>query len=275
MNQTDFDNLVYDRSGQRYKTDHVQKKVYVHSTDRIGGTSTRFRVSISDTIENVKSVDLHYCAIPNTQYLIEVGINDTFSLTELANPPVNVVLTEGSYSASELEVELKTQLDSVSPTVSTYTVVLNPTTLKLIITSTGPQFDFTFTGTGFYVLEQYIGFNTGVNSSVLVGGVQTLQSPNVINLARDTELFIKFTNFSNIVRGSDGRASCFIVPVTTNFGSFTIFNENSAFESIVFQSFQQLMVKDLDIELVDRHGQNVNLNGADWSMVLAFRMYQM
>lgn len=269
-----FDDSLNDR-GQRHLQDALQKKIYINSRNRDAGTATRFRINLDTTYNNIKSLELHICSIPNTIYLIRTGVNDTFNLAEFGVGNATVTLSAGSYSSTQIETELMTQLDAVSLASlsgATYTVSISPTTLKMTIVSTGPQFDLTFSGTQ-YELEQYIGFLSGVNSSSLVGGSQTLVSTNVVNLSPLTELFLKFTNFGNIIRTDEGVSSAFMVPVLVNYGDYIIFQENNGFPSIIFQSYNEINLSYLEVELVDRFGQPVDLNGAEWSFCISFKLY--
>lgn len=267
-----YTNTIQD-DGQRYRSDHVQRKVYINSRDRTAGSNTQFRIYISDTIENVKSIELHHASIPHTIYLIRTGVNDTFDLVESGVGTATITLSEGSYTSSQMETELKTQLDASSLAGATYTVSISTMTAKMTITSNGPQFDFDFNQVNDYALENYLGFDSGVNSSAIVGAVETLIAPYVIDLSPLTELFVKFSNFTNIVRSSNGQPSCFVIPVNVNFGEYINYNQEQTFQSIVFQSYQEMYLTNLDCELVDRYGKVVDLNGSDWSILLAFRTY--
>ena len=267
-----YTNTIQD-DGQRYLNDHVQRKVYINSRDRTAGSNTQFRIYISDTIENVKSIELHHASIPHTIYLIRAGVNDTFDLVENGVGTATITISEGSYTAAQMEAELKTQLDATSLAGATYTVSISSTTAKMTVTSNGPQFDFDFNVVTDYAVENYLGFASGVNSSTIVSSVETLVSPYVVDLSPMTELFIKFSNFTNIVRSSNGQPSCFVIPVNVNFGEYIQYNQAQTYQSIVFQSYQEMHITNLDCELVDRYGNVVDLNGSDWSILLAFRTY--
>jgi hypothetical protein len=90
-----------------------------------------FRYTLRRALTNVLSVELMNGSIPGLLYTINVPWN-SFIFQE-ALKQWTVTLTPGSYEESELCDQLQSQLNSISGKLNTYTVTLNPQTLKLQI----------------------------------------------------------------------------------------------------------------------------------------------
>jgi hypothetical protein len=237
--------------------------VYINSENRVSGTDSNFTYNLNVTSTEYDHICALQISVPKSYYLVQSPFN-TFTLNEDGDT-VEITLDPGNYTRQSLKTILTNVLNQESPNGWTYAVTY-PTsseaeTGKLIFTVTGntglqPQFIFTTN------LYKVLGFDDN-STNVFVG--DELESTNVINLQRESTLFIH----SNIVANP-----------TDNILQEIYSNDTSEFSPISYQCLNvEASSKPLsnipssaNFYLTDEAGTPINLNGQN--MLITLMLYK-
>lgn len=244
----------------RFTNDHRKRFFEFNSELReniLNTNSNDCQIKIPEALENVKTIDMVYFAMPNGIYNIE---NKSFSFNQGGIQTFNI--PDGNYSATALLAYLKTQCDTLSGNVWTFTV--DTITGKLTISSTVAfTVDFTITNSLFAIL--------GFPYAVTTLGLATTGT-RIINLIPIQSLFIYIEEYESL--GFNQQMSFnFCVPVDSQFGDLIVYQKNNSIEQINFFNKTPKKFNAFNIRLVDYLGRVINLNGAPWTMILAVTYY--
>jgi len=170
------------------------KTIILNSKNRIGGTDGSFTYKLTELLtSDVDRIVCMSCLIPKSYYLIQTGINDTFTLTE-SGSSASVTLSAGNYTLNSLKTNLASKLNIASPHSYTYAITYPSSTQvdtgKLTFTVSGNgsvQPSFTFSSSSPY---EILGFainstNTFVSSSLTSTNVIKLQKEDAIKILSD------------------------------------------------------------------------------------------
>ena len=145
--------------------DNLSKSKYllIDSANRLSysNSSTDFYYRFVQGIEIYSYVKLIYCMIPNSQYLIEQNINDTFTITVNNDDDYLVTLNYGDFSAIDLCENLKTGINQNQDLIDiNFTCDFNNNTSHYIF-SADTDFTITFNNS----LQKILGFSQNINES--------------------------------------------------------------------------------------------------------------
>ena len=100
---------------QNYVLD--RKIISIHSTDRDISKwpkANHFSIDLPADITNVQSMRLVEIQLPNSHYVFTNAYQNTklqFKLKGLKKPPHTIIISEGSYTAEELAIEIATKMN--------------------------------------------------------------------------------------------------------------------------------------------------------------------
>lgn len=207
------------------------------NTDRLNGTFTVKRFIMTNSLYNVNNDN-------NTIYFDESATLRT------------AILTNGVYSASELESEIKTAMDAVAAVI-VFTVTYNPNLLKYVWSATG-NFAFAFSTNTLNSARELLGMNSidvspEANSEI---------SDNVIDLAPYKIIYLYFPDASNFVKLSNGNTNSIYISVNSNGGDVLreIIDDNL---KLVFSNKLNITYK-----IRDKNNNIIDLNGIDWELII-------
>lgn len=230
--------------------------VYVDSGLRTSGSSSNFTIDLSNQVNNANNYDrivMTSCSIPKSFYTIDTT-NNTFTLTELG---INytVTLPIGNYSYSTVAVALKTALDSASGHGWIYSVstsqLLGNLTFSVTANSGQPSFNFTSSRMAFII---------GFDQDTYAFSANTLTSPNVVNLQLTSSIDVN----SNWVAGKNNILSS----ISPDYASYAIISYNEQNPAFVSRELSGRSLTTVQFWLTDTQGNQLNLNGLNWSMVI-------
>jgi len=240
------------------------KTFYINSNNRLSGTNSNFthRIDVPKNAQYTKACIIA-ASIPKSYYLIQAGLN-SFTLSE--NTDVTVSISIGNYSRKSLRDELISKLNSASPGGWSYSVSFPPNTEvdqgKFTFSVTGnsiqPSLVFSSAKTG---LHQQLGFNRG-STNTFSG--DTLISTNVINLQRESTLFIH----SNLCSTGTDDIIQEIYTKGETFSQISFENPNVEYYS---KPITTTNTNTISIQLTDEDGTLIDLNGIN--MVLTILMF--
>ncbi len=205
--------------------------------------------------KNVIEMKLSSLEIPNTMYYITTTrVNNTINLGVS-----NIVIPNGSYTKQELVTYLDTLFAS-----SSVDIVYSSTTGKVtIINNSGSSITFPASGTSYYSLGQILGFLT--TDTILTG--TTAVATNTMKDPQFTYFFLRINDYGNIINKNRRYVSKIL---TDSQARYNAYNQETFIKLMnnVIKFDQPTDIVNLKISLEDEFGNNVNLNGNDWSFTL-------
>lgn len=223
-------------------------------------TSSEFTVNLQNPINfDILAYGLESCCIPKTSYNISNGeIQATMSAgLKIYN------ITPGNYKISDLLDAISTALSVDDPTTVTY----NTQTMKVIFTSTFAGFVLNPNQVNLPLLEQ-LGFLNNLSYTSTLG---VLTAPKVFDLSGIKNVYIKVSQLTEYMRDTKNLSSNFKVDYGCPYGSIIYFaNESKYLQYYTTAQNHTRRTSKFDVRLVDEKGNNVDLNGSDWSFVLRF-----
>ena len=260
----------------------------INSYDRWGGTSTPstyFRISLNAIKENVKAISCVLATIPNTTYNVynytisNAGsyANNNIPFGELAST-VNAVIPPGNYNITTLVSAIGVAMTASSPTLQTYVAVYDSTTMKITVTTSGPnQFKFLWNSTigGIDYTDINLSYVMGwTNVNTAFSLALSLTGDNAVNLAGPDSYLIKCANFQNKIVNTEGDSGLFVIPNNVNASNICYYEPTyNELNRIEFTRNANVSVTYLDVALVDQFLRIVDLNGSDWSFALKVEYY--
>ena len=205
--------------------------------------------------KNVIEMKLSSLEIPNTiYYILSSRGNNTLKIGA-----TDIVVPNGSYTKKELVDYLYTILTTNSIDIS----YLSTTCKVTIINNSGDTITFPVSGTNYYSLGQILGFLT---TDTIIDGSTSIAS----NTMRDPQFsyfFLRINDFGNIINKNRRYVSKILTDSKSRYNSYnqetfiTLMNNVIKFD-------QPIDIVNLKIGLEDEFGNNVSLNGNDWSFTL-------
>lgn len=235
-------------------------QLLINSADRIAGTSTDFNVPLHFPLQDIKGVKLLSASIPNTIYNVTSSNNTIYWTRGIAR---SATITAGAYDVNTLISEIETSLQTVDP-AQTYTVTYDQTLMKITI-ACDAAIVLTCTNTTNAIWE-VVGFNTDSNTA----SANSHLADNVVRLDFPAYLAIRINELLNPGTISTTGYRCnFVVSLAENSSTVETFNVGSDY--LINQNYtSNNFINTLNISLRKPTGETIDLNGADWAMLLEF-----
>lgn len=250
----------------------TKKIVIFDSRDRMKLTDSPsdYVIQLKKPIKHCQSVELKEVLIPWTFYNISAAkTNHQLTFLESGQSDSTITIADGQYGISSLCLAIKTAMDTASPSSQSYTVTYDSNTMKVnILASTTAIILYGSDSAKTTDLEQQIGFllETASQLSNTSTNVPKILSPEYLLLTVD---FIQ----DNINTLDSNKNASFVISSNLNANSDI---GGSVLHLTAENSFNQV-IKHLDLNLQhfrvtirDEQNNILELNGCDWSMILAF-----
>jgi hypothetical protein len=204
-------------------------------------------------------VELLSFSMPLTQYNIDSTNNQVYFSVD--GDDFTAEITPGSYNVCTLCSELKRIMNLVSTHI--FDIWYDSGLLKLVFTILSfADFAFTF------------GTNTDNSAAHILGFLEsdsvsaaTILSDNAINLSLPLYFYIDIPQIGIHVRSTnENDFATFIVSSMQNSGGINVFNMFSSYQ--LLEQFGHSSLSAIDIRIKERGNKLVDLQNADWQMVL-------
>lgn len=236
------------------------KYIIIDSRDKIKGNSNDFTVTLNPAFNNVKKVELLSLSLPQTIYNIN-STNNVIYFNE-TGPLLSTTITPGNYSASILASTIASTLTTASPNLYTYTSSISNLTYKMTITSTG-NFSLLFGSNILNSIGPFIGYTIDTISALsqISNGIILLYQPSyyIIDIL-ELPVSTKSSNVKDF--------GTFVINTRTNSGDIEIFEVLNRYH--IIESYDNQNIYQLNIKLKTYNNVLVDLNGAEWFMLLRF-----
>jgi hypothetical protein len=207
--------------------------------------------------KNVIEIKLSSLEIPNTMYYITTSrVNNTIILGA-----TNVVVPNGSYTKQELVTYLDTFFATSGVGID---VTYSSSTCKVtIVNNSGSSITFPASGTSYYSLGQILGFLT---TDIILTGT-TVVATNTMKDPQMSYFFLRINDFGNIINKNRRYVSKVLTDSQSRYNSY---NQETFIKLMnnIIKFDQPIDIVNLKIGLEDEFGNNVSLNGNDWSFTL-------
>ena len=205
--------------------------------------------------KNVIEMTLSSLEIPNTiYYFLSSRNNNTIKLGA-----TDIVVPDGSYTKQELVDYLDAAFNTLGVDVS-----YSSSTCKVtFINNSGSTITFPASGTSYYSLGEILGYLT--TDSILTG--VTSVATNTMKDPQQTYFFLRINDIGNIINKNRHYVGKIVTDSQSRFSSL---NQESFIKlsNNVIKFDQPTDFQQLKIGLEDEYGNNVSLNGNDWSFTL-------
>jgi hypothetical protein len=224
-------------------------------TESLNGSNYRIEPFNEKNVIEMKIISLE---LPNTNYYILSSRNNN----SLSYNSISITIPDGSYTQSELINELnKLAITSLSGLAFSYSSTTNKCTI--INSHASSDLVFTASGTSYISLGEILGFT--VPTTITHGTTST--STNVMKDPQQIYFFLRINDFGNIYHNNRRYVAKIVID---NQARYDDLNQETTIKLITNRiKFEQPTdIKQLNISLDDEYGNNVNLNGSDWSFSL-------
>lgn len=226
--------------------------IQIKSDDRDSGNSSSFLLTLPRPIRDAKRLSLLNAELPVTFYTIRSGYNNTFHFRRQTSS-FTASVSEGVYTITTLLTALATAMTTADPDTSV-TFSVSSTTNKVTMTSNN--------GSSMRIITlTTLGKQLGFTETTSLATSTTAASAYSIG---DNVVFMRLANISST--NMMGIAAAFRIPITQDAGYVEFYNANSS--SIQYVDLDGSTLSFLQVSLIDRYGNDLSLNGAEWSLFL-------
>jgi hypothetical protein len=237
---------------------------YLHfdSSQRTGGTNNAPRFKMDKRYRNISSLVIDNVQIPFTYYVVNSN-NNKLDINQ--GGEVNITITAGNYTAAGLASTVQAAINA--STLDNFTVTYDSSTYRFTFTDTDVvAFDFLWdTGTNAdETIGELLGFDTSADSA----SATTHTSDNATIVTGDPTILVKSriitSHMINKPYYNNARSDIlFSVPVDVNPGSVILWQPRFG-QKLCFGD--KTSFDEFDFALVDKNGNEVDLNGAAWTL---------
>ncbi len=236
-------------------------KVLINSKNRnSAGTSNSFTINLKERVDCMYA-ELIDCQLPNTIYNIRSGINDTVVWNQGAD--YSFVIPEGRYSIADLISVVQIGMIAADP--NTYLITYSASTLKLTITGALPfTFNWVTNATNTHLSNIELGFSLADSST----GTE-VSGDQVVQLQNPSKILLQIAELASPNLTDYGVDFTFLFDLNGSTGSLVGYQKGQFYCQRTTLNSGRNFIKTLTCKLVYENGQDVNLNGADWTAVLS------
>lgn len=236
-------------------------RIVIQSKDRLSGTPDSFAVAVPPLLA-LESISLLSAAVANTLYNINASNNIVYWNR---GGPLAVAIPPGAYSVTAFMLTLGTLMDAADG-VESYSVGYSETTMKLSITCTAP-FSLTCATT-----TNAAWVPMGWGGAASTGAAVTHVAPKVIRLDFPNYLCINVGEWAPASLATTANVrSNFIISIQQNSQYVSFSNQLATFDNSSAYSARNGLSR-MEVRLTDPSGNSVDLNGAEWTMVIELGM---
>ena len=234
------------------------KYFVVNSKNRLdyNESTHSFKIKLADTINITEGVQLKYCSIPFTEYLI----NDYSNILTIDD--TNITLTKGNYNITDLLTHLNTK---IQVSFANMTVTYNSSTLKMNFEN---DEDFTLNFSNYNTeLNEILGFT---KNEVYSSTSNVLESDKVINLQGPSTIYMYIPEIHQDVYTLSSKDIVnigYTIPITCNREGIIEMNNLQGIDNFISLSSK---FNYITIELYKEKNRTFDINCADILLVFTY-----
>ena len=251
------------------------------SNKKLYNNSSKFTLNLDNTIKNVYDINITSFEFINLYYTFSNKKNNNSFTFVYDSELYNLIIPDGFYQSNDLINIIQTSFDNL--TYGVFNISINSDNGKITISSNNP-FKIDFSNNSYVQSLGYLlGFrnnkyNPSFNSSI---SRYSITSEGLLNISGDNYLFLKINDYGNLYTNFYYDIENVLVPkkilaklILSVNKTQTDFDNNS-FISKKFIFRQPVNISKFDIELLDPHGNTLDLNYMDFSFTIELNyLYQ-
>jgi len=241
-----------------------------------GDSATSFTMNLSQSLQNIQRVSFVSAVFPNNIYNIRAGVNNiidyVFSISSTATEYTGSI-TPGYYSITQLIAAVNTVIAGQVPSTAfgnstdlTYKVYLNVDSgadyMKLLNRGNGSV----WSALGWNNVPVNTGASTGPGVTISPGS--NVEAPALPQLAGTTEVYVQSVALAPghaFDESGTVTSTCIGIPVQVPFGSIQTYEcKVDSLCQITYPTPRN--IQSIDIQVVDRTGTVVDLNGGNFKL---------
>ena len=242
-------------------------------------------INLPYTIKDVISMKVVSFELPQVIYLVNNDFNYIYFYEDTTNIEGTVYFTEGNYDYLSLGTMMTTQINLQLGTANRFTVSIDPSNFRTIISNSTYVFDIIFASKiPVFAFEKSIGFTLGYRQSNEYKNEKSYISESLFNPCPTDYLFLEINDFNyssasrliglfldnfidkNIIAKLPYKTNCCSLP-TLNKCTTIFLNEDNIISS-TRNYFGPIHLQKLAIRLLNQFGEIVNLHYRDFSFTL-------
>lgn len=240
--------------------------VYVNSKNRSTGVAENFTINLVNPLRHIRYVEVVSAEIPYTYYNTTT-LNNTIVWQDAGATTYAASVAPGNYTTSQFITALQTAMNAQ---MAGFTITYLSQTYKLQFqNATAFQLNLT-NGSGTSTMAQSIGL---LANTPLVGTTTNTTLTGVVNLSGPSFLAIRSTALvrPKITRPFFNSNQDYILYKVSVAGSpGDILVEKNLYTNMLKYGIRQ-NIQSMDFILEDPDGNQIDLNGSDWSITLNFQ----
>jgi len=248
----------------------------VNSKNRSSGSNDNFYITLdipNDFKKNLNAVSISQLCVPKSFYFIQDNFNNFHLYEEVIESGnkqlINIIIPPGNYSKKQLYVKMSNlmtlnSLNNVVYTLTDETTEFDTGKLKIITTNNNINKYITYFNNDLY---ECFGFEKNKEYGPFT---EYIISPNVINLNRENNLYIKsncVNNDNNDLLSGSNVLSVLFCAANKDFSyiiqNYPILDNMKKFR---YENF-------INFYITNEDNESIYLNGVDWSFVIHFFTY--
>ncbi len=237
-------------------------EIDILSSTRTGGTSDAFVVRLPVPLKDVTALTCYEIQMPKIFYnIFAAGPKQNNTLYyDVGAGTASVTIPAGAYNATSLITALNAALLSAGTTI---TVNFSTTTFLTTIATSAGTLALPFASSSASTIAQILGF-----IPANLTGATSYTSTNGINLDEQLSVYINMREISVGSTTTDLLAGyAFKIAMGGNFpGDVVVWRAQDSYDARI--DIPKRDIYTLTINLIDSKGQQINMLGYDWSMLL-------
>lgn len=247
----------------RHNLMKIDKRIiYLDSVNKTSGTNESPHFDIHPKIDNVVGFEVLNFDMPFNSFYNITSLCNTFNWTDSGSNALTSTIPIKSYSETELANEIESVMNSDTIALDTYTVEYVLQTGFITITENGSNFQLNISTTS-NSLYSKIGFETDQT------GATTYTGTKVVNINELFYIYLESKRIKDILLDPPRDATCLSnalhrVKINADFKD----KLDNTIQFPVFVNCNGDRLTSIDIKMVDRDGNTVDLNGINWSITI-------
>jgi hypothetical protein len=234
-----------------------------------------FTYNFDKKISNVCSIRVSSFEFPNVYYTFTRSRENLSFYLLCNNTKISVNIREGSYTGEQLLAEINNifQKNNIKYGFQ-FKITHDEVTSKCTISNSTVMFSAFFENKSVYdCLGKHLGFLNNNYDAILDSTEQRfITGESILNPIGDTYLYIKINNYGIIYTNLYSKTMFCTnllakIIIKKNKGIYIYDNESNLL-SKYYNFIQPISISELNIELLDLHGNNIDLMGQNFSMTL-------
>jgi len=236
-----------------------------------------FRFNLNESLKNISYIRLSSIEIPTIFYTFTAKYNNINFNILFGDQTFNIIIEEGNYDSAIIISEIQSKLDIINQNYNTsfkitwdiinYKITITNTTAFTLIfdndedhRSLGHRLGYLYDNKSYLAQDQLTKFDTVTNINLYFWTADT-----VLDITKDDYIYLRINDYGVIY--NDIKSPGILAKIILYDAQFVV-DTGANFLTKSYQFKQPTTINKLDIELVDKRGEIVDMNFINFSLTL-------